>query len=237
MVLGEGSYPYEFREILVETGLSMHTDLSGVDLPHLVAIGLILRGNRMLRAVEVLVEEEMPDVVDVVLRPVLENAVTALWLLDEPDERLAVILGDHRRWVHRMATWWPSRENRLVAKSFDAFMTSKIGHCESDSMPRLEVRAASLWDDLKPTVKFLSAALHGNVSSGWKSFHQLIDGVIVRESFADEEPPEQAIAYAAYLLLSLAKRINDDLGWDEGEDIDELLWMVEGWKPDRNDWK
>lgn len=76
MVLGEGSYPYEFREILVETGLSMHTDLSGVDLPHLVAIGLILRGNRMLRAVEVLVEEEMPDVVDVVLRPVLENAVT-----------------------------------------------------------------------------------------------------------------------------------------------------------------
>jgi hypothetical protein len=234
LVLRGDSYPYEFREVLIETSLPMETDLRGVDLPHLLAIGLMLRSNRLLAAVQVMVHEAMPDVVDVLLRPILENVVTAFWLLESPEERLPVMLGDHRRYVHRMATSWPSRDSRFVAKSFDAFMTSHVGHCRSASLPSMKERADALWDNLKATYRYQSAALHGSVSSSWKSFHQLRGGVIIRDAFDEEEDlPEFGIAHASYLLLSLAKRIHEELRWsDDLDDIEELLSMVEGWNPE-----
>jgi len=56
--------------------------------------------------------------------------------------------------------------------------------------------------------------------------------VLVRDTFDEPEAlPEFGIAHASYLLLSLAKKIYDDLGWDGVDDIDELVSMIEGWKP------
>ena len=165
MVLDADAYPYDLREVIALCRIG-DDELAPLDPANRMATGLMSRCADLLAAAETLVVRGHPDACGVLLRAVIDSVVTAFWILDDPKQNLPPFLGEHLRSLRRMVKWSGKEEAIVEELAFyeQEFQSWGVEPVEED-MPHMNTRAASLWGDIRPLYKELSAELHASVRS------------------------------------------------------------------------
>ncbi|MDQ3914588.1 MAG: DUF5677 domain-containing protein [Actinomycetota bacterium] len=196
-------------------------------------MGLVQQSRRSLRALLELNESGLLDTGFGLIRTLLENMVTAVWVLEGPDENFAEFLGDYRR---RLVA--ASKEDSVfppLLEQFDSLMETWVGDCESRTLRNIEQRASA------PTAKkmysiyrHLSGPAHGSIVGSTLQFaigeedEELIWGDPGSTMDADAH-----LAFSSALLCLTAMRTYAQLSEEVSQGFADLhREIMDAWFPD-----
>lgn len=196
-----------------------------------VCMGLVQQSRRSLRALLELNESGLLDTGFGLMRTLLENMVTAVWILEGPDENFAEFLGDYRR---RLVAASKDPVFRPLLDQFDSLMETWVGDSEGRTLRNIEQRASA------PTAKrmysiyrHLSGPAHGSVVGSTLQFaigeeEELIWGDPGLNIDADAH-----LAFSSALLCITAMRTYQELSEEVSHGFADLhREIMDAWFPD-----
>lgn len=198
-----------------------------------IMVGLMLRCRRLLIGIQALLDADALDTSRHLSREVLEITATALWLMEDPRERVEVFMGDARRHLQYLAAKVPPEGERVIL--FDRLMKSIVGRAINHRMPRLKDRSFMKWPEMQGMHRHMSEGVHVNFHTSQYGVSLEEDTLLFIDEPQDHDMDFEFARYALLLACYLTRRVHQLLDWGHLELFDELIEHWGGFEPNSPD--